>query len=42
MSGTRKNAADVVLDIGLLTLVDSTGVALFLTVHQNLQSRGAP
>jgi anti-anti-sigma factor len=33
-------AGDIVLDIGLLTFVDSTGLALFLTLQKNLRSRG--
>ncbi len=33
-------AGDVVLDVGLLTFVDSTGLSLFLTLQKNLQSRG--
>jgi anti-anti-sigma factor len=36
----REGDGDIVLNIGLLTFVDSTGLALFLTTHKNLQSRG--
>jgi anti-anti-sigma factor len=33
-------ARDVVLDIGLLKFVDSTGLALFLTIHKKLEVDG--
>jgi anti-anti-sigma factor len=33
-------AGDVVLDIGLLKFVDSTGLALFLTIHKKLDVEG--
>jgi anti-sigma B factor antagonist len=32
---------DLVLDIGLLTFVDSTGLALFVAQHKRLQSTGS-
>jgi stage II sporulation protein AA (anti-sigma F factor antagonist) len=31
---------DIVLDIGLLTFVDSTGLSLFVTLHKRLESQG--
>jgi anti-anti-sigma factor len=33
-------SGDVVLDIGLLTFLDSSGLALFLTVHKKLDAVG--
>jgi anti-anti-sigma factor len=33
-------AGDVVLDVGLLTFIDSTGMSLFLSMHKKLQSQG--
>jgi stage II sporulation protein AA (anti-sigma F factor antagonist) len=32
-------AGDVVLDVGLLRFLDSTGMALFVTMHKKLQSQ---
>jgi anti-sigma B factor antagonist len=32
--------ADVVLDIGLLTFIDSTGLSLFVSQHKKLQAEG--
>jgi anti-sigma B factor antagonist len=36
----EEGVADVVLDVGLLKFVDSTGVALFLTIHKKLDALG--
>jgi len=38
---TANLVGDLVLDIGLLTFVDSTGLALFVAQHKKLQSTGS-
>jgi anti-anti-sigma factor len=38
---TANLVGDLVLDIGLLTFVDSTGLALFVAQHKKLQSMGS-
>jgi anti-sigma B factor antagonist len=35
-----QHEGDVVLDIGLLTFVDSTGLSLFVSQHKKLAARG--
>jgi anti-sigma B factor antagonist len=34
------NEGDVVLDVGLLTFIDSSGLSIFVTQHKNLQRQG--
>jgi anti-anti-sigma factor len=38
---TANLVGDLVLDIGLLTFVDSTGLALFVAQHKKLESTGS-
>jgi anti-anti-sigma factor len=38
---TADLVGDLVLDIGLLTFVDSTGLALFVAQHKKLRSQGS-
>jgi anti-anti-sigma factor len=38
---TANLVGDLALDIGLLTFVDSTGLALFVAQHKKLQSMGS-
>jgi anti-anti-sigma factor len=38
---TTDAAGDLVLDIGLLTFVDSTGLAIFVAQHKKLRAQGS-
>jgi anti-sigma B factor antagonist len=37
---TTENDGDVILDIGLLTFIDSTGLSLFVSQHKRLEAQG--